>query len=745
MQHIRPHSILEGENDLGKMPSKRLKVQGSTKRTTATPADLKQKALFGSENFVNGTRNSTTQNQSGQFGTVKPLTQIPQTPLSKHVSRQTSTKKVVAQQYSIPEIPTLQGKEEGGLIESPTTGKLRFHETPRSRLQDEYDHENTPTDISSGAYSSSPSATLISRLSNEKSTSGRHSQLLSRLESTKNKVQLLKGTPVSVESPDDSVQKSNSRNENLQHQPTLGSLETQRLHLQSQLRGDGRTSPTAWLNYIRFEYRANTEKRTLITLLKQALDCIPEETYVSSIDYSNLWVIYAKMHDSMEKRLNIYRNMQDKRIGLDNANFYSHWAHLEICRKNFEKAMEIVKLGYENNAAPVEKLDTIIGTLKSSVTQIEWDVLNNKLRNKTIYPPTRSTTLPQSVQPQPVQQPVQPVQQPQPSQQPIQQVTPQYSNPRPVSNYSQQKQDRYNLNGVREKFDSASKTLETKLFHVNGVPYIDLGLIGKGGSGRVYRVLSPNFKIFALKVVELKEDETFQQFVNEVQLLKDLKGKTDHIIEIIDSEIKYESKKLMILFEYAEIDLDHLLRGKNGKMASDLETLRFYWKAMLKAVEVVHENKIVHGDLKPANFVLVKGQLKLIDFGIAKAICGNTINIRRDDIAGTLNFMAPEAMSPTEKNDGGQQMKLGLPSDVWSLGCILYQMTYGHSPFAQLKDPALKFAAIVNVNYTIPFTELGSKMQYKHLLDVLKSCLDREPTKRPTIEQLLNHPFLGGE
>ena len=51
---------------------------------------------------------------------------------------------------------------------------------------------------------------------------------------------------------------------------------------------------------------------------------------------------------------------------------------------------------------------------------------------------------------------------------------------------------------------------------------------------------------------------------------------------------------------------------------------------MLQAVQVIHDEKIVHSDLKPANFVLVKGQLKLIDFGIANAIANDTTNIQRD-------------------------------------------------------------------------------------------------------------------
>jgi len=57
---------------------------------------------------------------------------------------------------------------------------------------------------------------------------------------------------------------------------------------------------------------------------------------------------------------------------------------------------------------------------------------------------------------------------------------------------------------------------------------------------------------------------------------------------------------------------------------------------MLEAVGVIHDEKIVHSDLKPANFVLVKGRLKLIDFGIANAIANDTTNIQRDNQVGAM-------------------------------------------------------------------------------------------------------------
>ncbi len=67
---------------------------------------------------------------------------------------------------------------------------------------------------------------------------------------------------------------------------------------------------------------------------------------------------------------------------------------------------------------------------------------------------------------------------------------------------------------------------------------------------------------------------------------------------------------------------------------------------MLQAVHAIHEERIVHTDLKPANFIFVRGSLKLIDFGIAKSLQSDTTNIHRDQYVGTLNYMSPVCCLP---------------------------------------------------------------------------------------------------
>ncbi|EME32069.1 serine/threonine-protein kinase TTK/MPS1 [Galdieria sulphuraria] len=210
-----------------------------------------------------------------------------------------------------------------------------------------------------------------------------------------------------------------------------------------------------------------------------------------------------------------------------------------------------------------------------------------------------------------------------------------------------------------------------KVIVVNKVPYIPLQIVGRGGSSKVFKVMNSGGQIFALKRVRVSQaDEQgkyiFINYQNEISLLQRLKGKPC-IIQLIDSEVNEKNLTVQFILEYGDIDLSRLLtRYAERQKSVDLNFIRLYWQQMLEAVQTIHEEKIIHSDLKPANFLFVEGTLKLIDFGIAKASQSETTKVFHDSPMGTLNFMSPEAFS--------NNCRLGRASDVWSLGCILYQM-----------------------------------------------------------------------
>ncbi|KAL8712477.1 MAG: hypothetical protein Q9220_003325 [cf. Caloplaca sp. 1 TL-2023] len=295
---------------------------------------------------------------------------------------------------------------------------------------------------------------------------------------------------------------------------------------------------------------------------------------------------------------------------------------------------------------------------------------------------------------------------------------------------------------------SASQSRKKRNYiSVNSKLFTRMDCIGRGGSSKVYRVMAENFKVFALKRVTLEDQDpsAIRGFKGEIDLLKQLEN-VDRVVRLFDYEINEDKQTLSVLMEMGESDLNRVLTLRlNAEDARfDATFTRYFWKEMLECVLAVHDHDIVHSDLKPANFLLLQGRLKLIDFGISNAISDNTVNVHREQHIGTPNYMSPEALIDSNAASGvpataGKVMKLGKPSDVWSLGCILYQMVYGKPPFAHIANQMQRIMAIPNPNHPISFpdTAVGGVPVPWGLLSTLRRCLNRNQVLRPKIEEML--------
>ncbi|KAM3873603.1 dual specificity protein kinase Ttk [Diretmus argenteus] len=270
---------------------------------------------------------------------------------------------------------------------------------------------------------------------------------------------------------------------------------------------------------------------------------------------------------------------------------------------------------------------------------------------------------------------------------------------------------------------------------IKGKQFFILKVIGRGGSSKVYQVLDHKKQLFAVKYVDLEEadPQTVDSYKNEIEHLNRLQQYSDQIIKLYDYEIT--NSYIYMLMECGNLDLNTWLR--NRKTVNPLER-KFYWKNMLEAVHTIHKHGIVHSDLKPANFVIVNASLKLIDFGIANRIQPDVTSIMKDSQVGTLNYMPPEAIKDTSSKPGKASSKISPKGDVWSLGCILYCMTYRKTPFQSITNQITKLHAILDPSHEIEFPDISER----DLLDVLKRCLVRNPRERISIDQLLEHPYL---
>ncbi|HEY9064934.1 MAG TPA: protein kinase [Burkholderiaceae bacterium] len=214
--------------------------------------------------------------------------------------------------------------------------------------------------------------------------------------------------------------------------------------------------------------------------------------------------------------------------------------------------------------------------------------------------------------------------------------------------------------------------------------YLITKRLGEGGVGAVFKAVDVMLKReVAIKVLrdELASDPHFlERFNQEARLHAQL----SHPNVASVHAFLHEGDKQFLVMEYvAGISLDEFIRA-GGPVP--VERALSIFRRALDGIEHAHHNGIVHRDIKPANIMLAdNGQVKVMDFGIARALDSQEHLTRLGQVAGTARAMSPEQIRGAQAD---------VRSDIYSLGIVLYTLLAGRAPFDGETDLALMRAQV---------------------------------------------------
>lgn len=252
-------------------------------------------------------------------------------------------------------------------------------------------------------------------------------------------------------------------------------------------------------------------------------------------------------------------------------------------------------------------------------------------------------------------------------------------------------------------------------------------IIGNGSYSNIYECKSKETgHHYAVKKYSKKlmyGMETMLQ--SEFQILQMMSMNHPNILTLIDH---FETEtELYLVTDLACGDLFSRIECPSVFTSDQISNITY---SLLSTIDYLHQNSIVHCDIKPENILFQSNDSILVaDFGLAKHVHPNQ---KFHERAGTLSYMAPEML-----NKDGSGYSYGV--DVWSIGVTVYYMMCGYMPFDCENDQET-IEAITTADYSFEPKEYWNRS--REAKDFIDCCFKVDLQERSTIKELLIHPFI---